>query len=182
MYLFVEEVLTMPAFDEAFAVFVNWQTMMFCLGIYIVTYFIRVAVEYAWKGAKNAPVWNELLLPLGPIGTGVLIALISRKFPWPMPIANTLLGKFFYGMICGVASGWVYARFRTWLKLAAEKNEVGIASKILGKKPVPASERPTEPPSAPPAALPEPLSSLPEPEPALSDRPTDPPPPYPANE
>jgi hypothetical protein len=172
----------MPSFDEALSVFVNWQTITFCLGIYIITYFLRIGVEYFWKGAKTSTFWSEVALPFGPIGTGLLIAMISRKFPWPMPIADTVLGKAFYGMICGLASGWVYTRFRSWLKVAADKNDSGFASRILGKAPLPSSERPTDPPAAPHAALP------PAPvEDPLSDRPTDPPPPpskvtYPAAE
>jgi len=129
------------SFDKAFDVLVNGQTLLFCLGVYVVTYFIRTVVEALWKGAKTSTLWYELFLPLGPICTGVILALSSKAFPFPMEIAETAMGRLMYGGVCGLMSGWIYNRLRTWLKIAADK-ENPVAMKMLGRKP-------TEPPPPP---------------------------------
>ncbi len=122
-----------PSIDKAFDAFVNWQTIVFCLGVYVITYTIRTAVETLWKGAKTNNFWNEFGLHIGPIGTGVGLALLAKTFPWPMPIMESNWTKFMYGGICGMASGWVYGRFRAWLKIASVGNPT--ASKILSSTP-----------------------------------------------
>jgi hypothetical protein len=143
----------MSTFDKAFDAFVNWQTLVFCLGIYIVTFFLRTLVEVLFPTVKVKPVWTELFVPFGPIGTGILLAFADKKFPWPMPLAESTLAKVFYGGICGMASGWIYARFRAWLKVAADKNPDGRAAKMLGRSTPPVAlmgaddegDRPTPP-------------------------------------
>jgi hypothetical protein len=119
----------MPSFDKAFEIFATWQTALFCLGVYMLTYVVRTIVEAFWKGAKQNVLWNELGLHLGPIGTGLIIALVAKKFPWPEPLGESGAARMFYGLICGGASGWVYGRFRAWLNIAAD-SQSAMASKI----------------------------------------------------
>lgn len=38
--------------DTVFQAFVNVQTIIICLAIYLLTYVIRKVVEGAWKGAR----------------------------------------------------------------------------------------------------------------------------------
>jgi len=136
----------MPQLDKGFEVFVNWQTALFCLGIYFATYIVRTVVQalipkVKVKGAMPYHLWNELFLPLGPYGTGILIALVAKKFPWPMPIADVWSAKVMYGLVCGGASGWFYGRFRAWAKVKDER-KAGT------------SDAPPAPPSNPPSADP----------------------------
>lgn len=117
--------------NNLFSVFVNWNTMMLCLGIYLTTYAIRTVTEALWKGAKTNKAWNEIFLPLGPIGTGMLFGLAAQKFPLPLPIADSVMAKMIYGALCGLSSAWVYSRFRSWVRATeAEK-----ALKAEGEKP-----------------------------------------------
>lgn len=141
----------MPQLQVGFEIFANWQTVVFCLGVYLLTYFIRTCVE---APAKHNPkmaslvaswVWQELWLPLGPIGTGLVLALLSKKFPWPMPLAESMSAKAMYGAICGLACGWMYARVRAWFGVAADGGNE-FAAKVL--------KRPASVP--PPANTPDP--------------------------
>lgn len=156
------------SFDKAFDALINWQTALFCLGVYVITYFIRTLIEGLSLRVKQSNLWKELWLPLGPIVVGVLLAMYCAKnFPWPMPIADTSLGKGMYGGICGMASGWVYARFRAWLHVAADKGN-DTAAKLLGM--MPASGASTRPPKdVVPSVHPPPDKAL-----SVNDRPTDP--------
>jgi hypothetical protein len=142
----------MGQLDTVFHAFVSWQTVLFCLGIAILTYGVRTVVENVWKGAASNAIWNHVFVRLGPIGTGSGLALVSKSFPWPSEIVGSPLAMAFYGAACGVASAYVYAAFRAWLGAAAQggfQPAQRLMSKFPSKpapKPVPAHERPTDPP------------------------------------
>lgn len=123
--------------SDLFKVFVNWNTALLCLGIYLLTHVIRTVVETLWKGAKANRFWKEIFLPLGPIGNGAMLGLLAKKFPLPMPIADSIMAKMMYGAACGIACGWVFSRFRSWFN-AAEAEKAAKAS-------APAAEAPADP-------------------------------------
>jgi len=125
--------MSVPQLDSAFQAFVSWQTVLFCLGIAIATYAIRTIVEGVWKGAKTNDIWNHVGVRLGPIGTGVLLVFLSKTFPWPEQIRGSGLAMAFYGAACGVASAYVYAAFRAWLGVAADKG-FAPAQKLMKRK------------------------------------------------
>ena len=101
-----------------FSLFLSWQTALLCLGIYLLTYVIRTVMEAIAKSRgldtqlRGSIVWNELVLPIGPIFNGALIAFFAKKFPWPEVVASSLSARMMYGAVAGVACGWFYARFR----------------------------------------------------------------------
>jgi len=99
-----------------FEIFLNWQTGVLCLGIYLMTYTIRKVVEVSWLGAMGNRFYREIFLPLGPIANGVLISFISKKFPWPEQVSHSTSARVMYAAIAGLASGWFYQRFRSFLK------------------------------------------------------------------
>jgi hypothetical protein len=101
--------------DKGFEVFANWQTVVFALGIYLLTYVGRTVVEHFWKGWKANKLYTDLVLHLFPIVGGGLIALASKKFPWPMPIADSASARIFYGAILGMFCGVIYGRIRAWM-------------------------------------------------------------------
>lgn len=144
----------MSQFDQAFQAFVNWQTALFCLGIFVITYFIRTLVEGLWKGAKDNLYWNEIGLPLGPIGTGWILVFVTHTFPWPLAIEGSSMAKLFYGGICGIASGWVFSRFRSFITGAADSDSklAPVAQKMLGRSVPPPAAKKSDPP--PPADAP----------------------------
>lgn len=123
-----------PQLQQGFEVFANWQTALFCLAIYLATQFIRSIVENApaTKSLAAGWVWTTVLLPFGPVGTGILLSLLCKKFPWPTPVADVMSAKLMYGTACGMASGWVYARVRDWFGVAAESGNP-MAKKVLGR-------------------------------------------------
>lgn len=103
-------------FATIFDTFVNWQTLVFCLGIYLITLVIRTFLETFWQKAKENRFYRELFLPLGAIVNGAIIGAIAHKFPWPAPgLTSSLLARCMYGAICGLVSSWVYGRFKSWI-------------------------------------------------------------------
>lgn len=108
------------SFDNGLQVFGNWQTICVGLTIYIMTAAVRRIVEIAWKNAGQSKWWYEVLLPLGPIGNGILLAVGMRKFPWPEPIAGSFSARVMYAMICGLFCGWLYARVRGFMRQGSE--------------------------------------------------------------
>ncbi len=91
------------------------QALLLCLGIFMLTYGIRKVVETAWAGAKTNKWWTEVFLPMGPVGTGVILAFVAKSYAWP-DLVQDPWSRAFYGGACGMASGWVYNRFRSILK------------------------------------------------------------------
>ena len=134
----------MEQLDKGFEIFLNWQTALFCLGIYFFTYVVRLFVEalvpgVKTKGTTSNRLWTELFLPLGPFGTGMIVALFAKSFPWPMPVADVMSVKIMYGLVCGGASGWFYGRFRAFMKVSAE-SKLGPDPAAAELPPVPAPE------------------------------------------
>lgn len=140
----------MPQLDKGFEVFLNWQTALFCLAIYFATYVVRTIVEGSVKnvkvkGTRAFKLWTEVFLPLGPFGTGMLIALLAKKFPWPMPISDAMSAKIMYGLVCGGASGFIYSRFRAFIRVKTTGKEEQADSAAPEPVPVPVSEDPKPP-------------------------------------
>lgn len=134
----------MPELQQGVEIFVNWQTCLLCLTIYLLTQFLRSIVENAppAKAFANGWFWKTVALPATPIGMGIVLSLVCKKFPFPMPVSNSLSVKIMYGMVCGMTCGWVYARIRDWF---------GSGGQVIGKSVTPALNRPTsEPGSIPP--------------------------------
>lgn len=101
--------------EEGLQVFLSLPTALLCLGVYVTTEAVRRVIELVWKNAKQTRFYTEILLPLGPIGNGALIALCAKQFPWPEALGHSLSAKVMYGAICGLFSGWMYARVRKFL-------------------------------------------------------------------
>ena len=115
----------MEQLDKGFAVFFSSQTILFCLGVFMVTFAIRRVVETGWVGAKTNKWWTEVFLPLGPIATGVILAFAAKTYTWPDVIKDPW-SRAFYGGACGMASGWVYTRFRAILKAWVTTHGQGV--------------------------------------------------------
>ncbi len=121
--------------DKGFEVFANWQTVVFALGIYLMTYVSRTIIEYFWKGWKLNKLYTDLVLHLFPIVMGGLVGLLSKKFPWPMPITDSASARIFYGAILGMFCGVIYGRVRAWMGAKA------------GNLPLPSDNAVPEPPT-----------------------------------
>lgn len=121
--------------DKGFEVFANWQTVVFALGIYLMTYVSRTVIEYFWKGWKANKLYTDLVLHLFPIAMGGLVGLLAKKFPWPMPITDSASARIFYGAILGMFCGVIYGRVRAWMGAKA------------GNLPLPSDNAVPEPPT-----------------------------------
>lgn len=121
----------MPELQQGFEVFANWQTALFCLSIYLLTQLMRAIVENAptTKALAAGWVWQKVLLPFGPVGAGVILAVVCKKFPWPMPVADIMSAKLMYGAVCGILSGWVYARVREWAGVPSDSTTMAFGVK-----------------------------------------------------
>jgi hypothetical protein len=135
---------------DLFSTFVNWQTGLLCLGVFVFTYAIRRIVETVWLAAPTNRYYAGIFLPLGAIGTGMVLGLLSKKFPWPTPLLTSVLARVMYGGICGLASGWVYVHFRKFIKELGgkDKDSTPPAASVAAPAeiPIPKDPEPPEPP------------------------------------
>jgi len=106
--------------DKIFEAFINVQTVLICLSVYVMTYTIRKVMEGVFAHIKENRLWREVWLPLGPIFNGGALGFLAKTFVWPTAV-NGLVGRIFYGAICGVFSALVYSRIRSWVQSAPAK-------------------------------------------------------------
>ncbi len=135
----------MPQFDQGFEIFINWQTMLLCLGIFLVTYGLRTVTETARPDVVSNKWWRDVFLPFTPIVFGAVLAILAKTFPWPMPVADNMWAKVIYGAVCGMASGWVYARFKAVMDLWIKSSSTAVSP--AAPVPPPSIEPPTPPPA-----------------------------------
>ena len=93
--------------DQALNAFLSWQFILFSLGIFVVTWVIRLVVEYLLPKAVNNKFWEELCLPLMPVGTGLTIAYFASKYPYPDGL-TALSGRVIFGLVAGFLSATIY--------------------------------------------------------------------------
>lgn len=111
--------------NKVFEAFVNPQTVTICLAVYILTFVVRKVIEGVWKNAKGSRLWCEVWLPIAPIANGAFIGVVARTFVWPAVVGTSLSGRIMYGAICGIFSGFLYNRIRSWLQSAPPKPTKG---------------------------------------------------------
>ncbi len=83
------------ALDSVIETFLNIQTIIMCVGIYLMTFVIRTVVETYWKGYAVSKFWNHIFLPLGAICNGAIIAMAAA--------------------ILGLFSGFMYNRIKAYM-------------------------------------------------------------------
>ncbi len=133
--------------DKMFEVFASWQTMFLCLSVFLLVFGIRRIVETAAPVVKTNKWWNEVSLPLLPLIVGMVMGLLAKSFPWPVVIGTSLWARGMYGAICGLASGWVYTRFRSIMKNWNQGSDSGSTNTppVTSLAPKP-TDTPPEPP------------------------------------
>jgi len=141
----------------------NFQTVYFCLAIYVVTYLIRRVTEGTWgivvqrevrKSSIPNRIWAEIVVPILPILVGGGLSFAAKTFVWPDFTMKTKLARVIYGCICGLFSAFIYNRIRGWLKSKTDIT-VGDASEPAGlTDPVLSGSTPPAPSPEPPKADP----------------------------
>ncbi|MBP9743696.1 MAG: hypothetical protein KBD37_10110 [Burkholderiales bacterium] len=107
--------------DAGLEALLSWQFLLFCLGIAAITFVIRKIVEFAildnpkMPGNKTSRLWNELLLPIGPVFTGAIISFFAKQYPYPNGIVSAS-GRILFGLVAGLLSGLIYRVIRGTLK------------------------------------------------------------------
>ena len=72
--------------------------------------------------------WKEMLLPTLPILFGLFIGGFFQSYPYPEMFLNSLIGRIFYGMTCGFASGYIYRVAKSYfLKLSKSEDKEGVS-------------------------------------------------------
>lgn len=107
------------ALESVFETFFTVQTLILCLGAYIVTYIVRTVVENYWLKSSESNFWNHLFLPLGPIINGGVLALLTKSLA-PAVLNGSMAGVVTFGMICGSFSALLYSRIKDYLNNAAK--------------------------------------------------------------
>lgn len=102
-------------------VFLNWQTVLFSLGIFVLTYLVRLAVQFFWKAWRASHLYNDFILHVMPIALGGLFAGLAMEFPWPDVLARSHSARIFYGLFLGMTCGLVYGRVRKVLVIKGIK-------------------------------------------------------------
>jgi hypothetical protein len=102
--------------DDVFQVFFSAQTILLCLGVYVVTFMVRRVVETVWPKVKFNRYWREIFVPIGPIVNGGLLVLVMTTWVFPEVVGESVSGRVVYGAVCGLFSAFMYNRVRAWLK------------------------------------------------------------------
>lgn len=93
------------------------STVVFCGVIFALVWVQRKLFEILFKRFKPSLLerkttasilYKELMLPAGPLGVGGILAMVFRTYPFPEIFASSLEARAFYGVFCGLISGWVY--------------------------------------------------------------------------
>jgi len=105
----IEQLLTLP-------------NIAFCLAVWVLVWFQRKAIKMAWKGSETNKVYRELFLPMGPLGTGAIIAALITEYPYPEDFVG-FWGRIAFGLLAGLISAHVYKMAKPFLPDNLKKAE-----------------------------------------------------------
>jgi hypothetical protein len=105
--------------DPILQVLFSWQFVLFSLAVATVVYVFRVIIEYiisSWFkiDPKKPQWWNDLILPIAPVVTGVLGGMFFKSFPYPNGL-TTQGDRIVFGLVAGLLSTLVYRVFKSLL-------------------------------------------------------------------
>lgn len=154
--------------DTVLKAFFNFQTVIVCLAVYLMTFVIRKVLEGFWPSLKMNRLYREVWLPIGPICNGAFIGMFAKTFVWPAVIGTSLSGRIMYGSICGVFSALLYNRVRSFIQSKTDtkggkKDDADDNLPMASDLPPMTTEIPiakVPPPPLPPRNLPPPLEPL----------------------
>lgn len=93
--------------------FLSLPTVVLCLVIFCLVWVQRKGMEllvpaFTNKKSKWSKVYREFLCPLGPIGSGAVIGIFVKAYPYPEVFAESWQSRMFFATVCGLFSGLVY--------------------------------------------------------------------------
>lgn len=101
--------------DNALDTLLSSQFLLFCLGMFALTWLIRVFVEYFFPKSVGSKLWEKLLLPVMPLIFGAVIAIFAKQYPYPNNLVS-FSGRIIFGSVSGMFSGLVYQVIKGVLK------------------------------------------------------------------
>lgn len=102
--------------DEVIQTFFSAQTILLCLGVYVITFVTRRVVETVWPKVKFNRYWREIFVPIAPIANGAILGLVMKTWVYPDIVGTSWGARMMYGAVCGLFSAFLYNRIRAWLK------------------------------------------------------------------
>lgn len=90
--------------------------VLFCAGLFVITFVLRKAVELALPTVQNSRKWREGILPVAPVYVGAVLAFFAKSYPFPAPIAPSKMGRILLGMVLGYFSRWLYKIGKAYVK------------------------------------------------------------------
>lgn len=98
--------------DNALQALLSWQFILFCLGIFAITFVLRKIAEYVLDNtkvpmSKGSKIWTELLLPIAPLVNGCILAYFAKSYQFPLNLNDTL-SRIIFGIVAGLLSGLIY--------------------------------------------------------------------------
>lgn len=60
-----------------------------------------------WPDLVKSKLWTEVFVPAGPLGTGMIMALILEEYPYPEMFGSGD-ARLIFGLGCGLLSGFVW--------------------------------------------------------------------------
>lgn len=95
--------------------FLTIPMLIFCVVIYVLVQIQRTSLEMILPTVKTSKLWTDLFLPIGPCGTGVILATIFKTYPFPAIMANSWSNRSALGIFCGIFSGYIYKLVKAWI-------------------------------------------------------------------
>jgi len=74
--------------------------------------------------------WRENVLPYMPAGMGAAIGWLVEGYPYPGVFAESVAGRVFLGIVCGLASGLVYRHVKRLAKKKMPEQVEELEEKI----------------------------------------------------
>lgn len=130
--------------DNALSALLSWQFLLFALGMFAITWFIRTVVEYIFPKIIGATLWEKLVLPAMPSIFGGIIAYFAKAYPYPDGLVSTS-ARLMFGCVAGMFSGLVYQVVKGMLKDRIQAYISNAGSNVPVVSPVVPAPAPTSP-------------------------------------
>lgn len=101
--------------DDLVLQFISVPNVVLCIVIGFLVQMQRKIVESNFENFAKTKTWTEFFLPLGPLGTGMLITAFT-SYPVPDMLTDSFTGRVFFGLVAGLGSGYVYRIAKKMLK------------------------------------------------------------------
>lgn len=109
--------------DNILTELITVPNLIFCIIIAILVEVQNRLIGKLWKNSKTNKIYQEFFLPLGPLGTGAILAGLVSGYPYPEMFASNFWARVFWGIICGLSSAHVY---RIAKKFLVKKDETDV--------------------------------------------------------